>query len=168
VVYRSTRQRAGRRRRWCLAKSGPSIRGDGRALRAAFQATRLQSVVSYLDQMLVGIKEVDGLAHSPGRCLATRALHVADRVELGPVGKSCPFDPLEHLVEFLQRSQWKTPEDVKKSHPKASILRSGRVVFNIKANDYRLIAVVQYAAGMLRIGFSESHEEYDQVDAESV
>ena len=66
------------------------------------------------------------------------------------------------------RSQWKTPEDVKGAHPKASILKSGRVVFNIKANDYRLIALVQYAAGVLMIRFFGSHEEYDKVDAETV
>jgi mRNA interferase HigB len=42
------------------------------------------------------------------------------------------------------------------------------VVFNIKANDYRLIALVQYAAGVLMIRFFESHEEYDKVDAETV
>jgi mRNA interferase HigB len=69
---------------------------------------------------------------------------------------------------IAERSQWKTPEDVKRSHPKASILRSGRVVFNIKANDYRLIALVQYAAGVLMIRFFGSHEEYDKVDAETV
>ena len=69
---------------------------------------------------------------------------------------------------IAERSQWKTPEDVKRAHPKASILKSGRVVFNIKANDYRLIALVQYAAGVLMIRFFGSHEEYDKVDAETV
>lgn len=44
---------------------------------------------------------------------------------------------------IVEKAQWKTPEDVKKAHPKASILKSGRVVFNIKANDYRLIALVE-------------------------
>ena len=34
------------------------------------------------------------------------------------------------------------PEDVKTSHPRASILKAGRVVFNIKGNDYRLIAAL--------------------------
>jgi mRNA interferase HigB len=42
------------------------------------------------------------------------------------------------------------------------------VVFNIKANDYRLIALVHYEAGVLVIRFFGSHQEYDQVDAESV
>jgi mRNA interferase HigB len=69
---------------------------------------------------------------------------------------------------IVEQSQWKTPQDVKKAHPKASILKSGRVVFNIKSNDYRLIALVRYAAGVLMIRFFGSHEEYDQVDAESV
>jgi len=62
----------------------------------------------------------------------------------------------------------KTPEDVKRAHPKASVLKGGRVVFNIKANDYRLIALVQYVEGALMIRFFGSHEEYDGIDAETV
>jgi mRNA interferase HigB len=57
---------------------------------------------------------------------------------------------------------------VKSAHPKASILKGGRVVFNIKANDYRLIALVEYAADVVMIRFFGSHQEYDKVDAESV
>ena len=57
---------------------------------------------------------------------------------------------------------------MKRSHPKASILKGGRVVFNIKANDYRLIAMVQYPDGVLMIRFFGSHEHYDKVDAETV
>ena len=57
---------------------------------------------------------------------------------------------------------------MKKAHPKASILKSGRVVFNIKANDYRLITVVQYVNGVMMIRFFGSHEEYDKIDAETV
>ena len=69
---------------------------------------------------------------------------------------------------IAEKAQWKTPEDVKKAHPKASILKGGRVVFNIKANDYRLIAVVHYANGVLAIRFFGSHEDYDKVNAETV
>ena len=42
------------------------------------------------------------------------------------------------------------------------------MVFNIKANDYRLIALVQYRDDVLRIRFFGSHVEYDRVDAETV
>jgi mRNA interferase HigB len=75
------------------------------------------------------------------------------------------FDAWRAIAE---KAQWKNPEDVKKSHPKASILKSGRVVFNIKANDFRLITLVQYQNGILMIRFFGSHEEYDKVDAETV
>ena len=56
----------------------------------------------------------------------------------------------------------------KKAHPQASILKGGRVVFDIKANDFRLIALVQYVDGVLMIRFFGSHEEYDGIDAETV
>ena len=69
---------------------------------------------------------------------------------------------------IVEKAQWKRPEDVKKGHPKASILKGGRVVFNIKGNDYRLIALVQYTQGVLMIRFFGSHEDYDKVDAETV
>jgi len=69
---------------------------------------------------------------------------------------------------IAEKAQCKRPEDVKKAHAKASILKGSRVVFNIKGNDYRLIVVVQYAHGVLMIRFFGSHENYDKVDAETV
>jgi mRNA interferase HigB len=57
---------------------------------------------------------------------------------------------------------------VKGSHPLASILVGGRVVFNIKGNDYRLIAALQYQAWVLDIRFFCNHAEYDRIDAEMV
>jgi mRNA interferase HigB len=41
-------------------------------------------------------------------------------------------------------------------------------MFNIKGNDYRLIAAVQYQAGVLVIRFFGSHAEYARIDAETV
>ena len=69
---------------------------------------------------------------------------------------------------IVEKAEWKTPQDVKNAHPKASILKSGRIVFNIKANNYRLITLVQYQGGVVMIRFFGSHEEYDKVDAETV
>jgi mRNA interferase HigB len=71
-------------------------------------------------------------------------------------------------LAIARRSEWRTPDDVKHSHPKASILKAGRVVFNIKGNDYRLIAIANYAAGVLAIRFFGSHAEYDAIDAEKI
>ena len=71
-------------------------------------------------------------------------------------------------LAIAERAQWRNPEDVKASHPKASILKAGRAVFNIKGNDYRLVAAVQYQAGVLVIRFFGTHAEYDRIDAETV
>ena len=66
------------------------------------------------------------------------------------------------------QAQWRNPEDVKASHPKVSVLKGGRVVFNIKGNDYRLVAAMQYHAGVLVVRFFGTHAEYDKIDAENV
>jgi mRNA interferase HigB len=41
-------------------------------------------------------------------------------------------------------------------------------VFNIKGNDYRLIARLQYQASVLAIRFFGTHAGYDEIDAETV
>lgn len=47
-------------------------------------------------------------------------------------------------------------------------MANNRVVFNIKGNDYRLIAAIHYNTGILFIRFVGTHQEYDRVDASSV
>jgi len=74
----------------------------------------------------------------------------------------------EAWLDIVTRASWQNPENVKASYPKASILKSRRVVFNIKGNDYRLVAAVQYRAGVVAIRFFGSHAEYDNIDAETV
>jgi mRNA interferase HigB len=71
-------------------------------------------------------------------------------------------------LNIVVRAEWRNPEDVKASYPKASILKASRVVFNIKGNDYRLVAALQYRAGAVAIRFFGTHSEYDRIDAETV
>jgi mRNA interferase HigB len=71
-------------------------------------------------------------------------------------------------LAIARGARWSSPEDLKSSHPRTSILKGGRVVFKIKGNYYRLIAALQYQAGALVIRFFGTHAEYDRVDAETV
>ena len=71
-------------------------------------------------------------------------------------------------LDIVVRAEWRNPEDVKAAYPKASILKASRVVFNIKGNDYRLVAAFQYRAGVVAIRFFGTHSEYDRIDAETV
>ena len=44
----------------------------------------------------------------------------------------------------VQQAEWENPADVRKAYASASIVSSDRVVFNIKGNDYRLVAAIDY------------------------
>ena len=68
----------------------------------------------------------------------------------GQKGIKAARSQYEAWLAIVSRAHWRNPEDVKASYPNTSILKAGRVVFNIKGNDYRLVAAVQYRAGVLR------------------
>jgi mRNA interferase HigB len=55
-----------------------------------------------------------------------------------------------------------------RSHPKTSILKGSRVVFNIKGNDFRLVVKINYADGIVEIRFFGTHDEYDAIDVETL
>ena len=86
----------------------------------------------------------------------------------GHKGTKAARSQYEAWLDIVLRAQWRNPEEVKASYPKASILKASRVVFNIKGNDYRLVARVQYQAGVLAIRFFGTHGEYDRINVESV
>ncbi len=48
------------------------------------------------------------------------------------------------------------------------ILKSRRVVFNIKGNDLRWVVAVAYRFGAVYIKFVGTHEQYDAIDANTV
>lgn len=64
-----------------------------------------------------------------------------------------------------EQANWKSPNDIKKGYPSASILEDNRMVFNIKGNNYRLIVRINYNYGIVWIRFIGTHAEYDKVDA---
>lgn len=65
-------------------------------------------------------------------------------------------------------AQWSAPADVKALYGTASILKDGRVVFNIAGNKYRLVVWINYAFFTVYIRFVGTYEEYDEIDAQSI
>ena len=86
----------------------------------------------------------------------------------GHKGVKAARSQFDAWLAIADRAEWRTPEDVKRSHPKTSIFKGGRAVFNIKGNDYRLIARLNYQASVLIIRFFGTHAEYDEIDAETI
>lgn len=75
---------------------------------------------------------------------------------------------LEAWHTEAEAADWKDPAGVKAQYRSASILKNGRVVFNIKGNDYRLIVSINYQAHIIFICWVGTHKEYDKIDAETV
>jgi len=65
-------------------------------------------------------------------------------------------------------ASWLSPADVKAKYGSASILKGGRVVFNISGNKYRLVVSIKYEVSLVFICFVGTHKEYDKIDAETV
>ncbi len=65
-------------------------------------------------------------------------------------------------------AEWKMPTDIKNKYRNASILKRGRVVFNIAGNKYRLVTCVDYESGIVLIRFIGTHAKYDRINAEEI
>ena len=61
-----------------------------------------------------------------------------------------------------------SPVDVKADFNHASVLKDGRVVFNIARNKYRLVVWINYGYRVVYIRFIGTHAQYDRIDAQTI
>jgi mRNA interferase HigB len=57
---------------------------------------------------------------------------------------------------------------VKRRYASASVVTADRIVFNIKGNDYRLVAAVDFERGIVWIKWIGTHRDYDGIDVKEV
>ena len=77
-------------------------------------------------------------------------------------------DPLMAWYRQVRQADWSAPADVKEAIRSASILRDGRVVFNVGGNKYRIVVWINYPYRVVYIRFIGTHRQYDRIDAQSV
>jgi mRNA interferase HigB len=65
-------------------------------------------------------------------------------------------------------ADWSAPADVKQDFRNASILKDGRVVFNIAENKYRLVVWINYAYRVMYIRFIGTYMQYDKIDVQTI
>ena len=75
---------------------------------------------------------------------------------------------LKTWYKEASKANWISPTDIKSEYAKASILKSGRVVFNICGNKYRLIVEINYERQWAFVRFIGTHHQYDKIDAEKI
>jgi mRNA interferase HigB len=76
--------------------------------------------------------------------------------------------PLSEWYRHMEKSSYRTPQEVKAELRTASVLKGGRVVFNIAGNRYRVILAIDYERQLGFVRFVGTHAQYDQINAETV
>jgi mRNA interferase HigB len=68
----------------------------------------------------------------------------------------------------VEQARWSRPTEVKAVYGTADVVGNNRIVFDICGNSYRLVVQFNYAAGIARVRFAGTHEEYDKIDVRTV
>lgn len=76
--------------------------------------------------------------------------------------------PLVELYRHMEKASYSTPQVLKAELRTASILKGGKVVFNVGGNKYRVIMAIDYQRQLGFIRFVGTHAQYDQINAETV
>jgi mRNA interferase HigB len=86
-------------------------------------------------------------------------------------GKSQYRDAEEATLAWYRdvlKANWAKPSDVKQHFGTASVLRDGRVVFNVGGNKYRIVVWINYPYRVVYIRFIGTHKQYDLIDAQTI
>ena len=77
-------------------------------------------------------------------------------------------DPVMAWYRQVKTADWAAPAEVKRDIGSASILKDGRVVFNIAGNKYRIVVWINYPYRVVYIRFIGTHRQYDAIDAQTI
>jgi mRNA interferase HigB len=80
-------------------------------------------------------------------------------------------EPARAWFRHALTADWKHPAEVKADLRTASILKDGRVVFNLAGNKYRLVVWINYPFRVVYVrssGTIGTHKQYDQIDAQTI
>lgn len=83
-------------------------------------------------------------------------------------GVSDAREPLMAWFRQVNQADWAKPADVKRDIGTASILRDGRVVFNVAGNKYLVVVWINYPYRVVYIRFVGTHRQYDAIDAQTI
>ncbi len=97
-------------------------------------------------------------------------MHVISRKRLREFAEEHPDarPSLQAWFHEAKQARWSTTTDIKQQYGSASILKGGRVVFNIGGNKYRLVVQINYRSQIVYIRFVGTHADYDGIDAGTI
>ncbi|MDZ4059049.1 MAG: type II toxin-antitoxin system HigB family toxin [Bacteroidales bacterium] len=75
---------------------------------------------------------------------------------------------LREWYKKTQKADWSCFADIKKSFNSVDSVGNNRFVFNIKGNNYRLIAIVLFKMKTVYIRYIGTHRDYERVDVANI
>lgn len=77
-------------------------------------------------------------------------------------------DALNNWYLIMQKSDFANFNELRKIFNSVDAVGNDRYVFNIRGNNYRLIALIHFDVRTVYILFVGTHAEYDKIDASMV
>ncbi len=80
-------------------------------------------------------------------------------------------DSINALNDWYNKTKlanWNSLLDVKQTFNSVDFVGNDRYVFNIKGNDYRLVAMIFFDIRTVFIRFIDKHEKYDKIDCKTI
>ncbi len=87
-----------------------------------------------------------------------------DFFELYPDSKTA----LYHWQRLVEKADWKNIGDIRQDFNSVDYVGNDRYVFNIKGNDYRLVAMVHFDIRTVYVRFIGTHKDYDKIKVNNV
>jgi len=75
---------------------------------------------------------------------------------------------LEEWYFKTTKAEWRNLSDIKKNFNNIDYVGNNRFVFNIKGNNYRLIAIIIFCLQKVYIRFIGTHAEYERIDCRNI
>lgn len=75
---------------------------------------------------------------------------------------------LEEWYFKTTKAEWRNLSDIKRSFNSVDYVGNNRFVFNIKGNNYRLVAIIIFSSQKVYIRFIGTHAEYAKIDCKDI
>lgn len=75
---------------------------------------------------------------------------------------------LEDWYEKVESAEWENFAQLRMSFASADHVGNKRIVFNIRGNEYRLVAIVLFKVKMVYVRFIGTHQDYDKLSEDQI
>ena len=72
-------------------------------------------------------------------------------------------EPLKEWYKAVTKAYWRNLSDMRQTFNSVDYVGNDRYVFNIKGNNYRIVAIVLFVNQKVYVRFVGTHSEYDRI-----